>query len=180
MVIAVNISPAQMRNPKFPDRVFAVLAENGMRASDLELEITEGLLLADEPTTAEALRTFRAAGIKLALDDFGTGYSSLNYLKRYAVNRIKIDRSFVSQLAPGAVSTAIVQAMISLAHALGIETTAEGVETREQMQILAQLGCNAFQGFLFSPPVDATSVQTHFSSERRGQKRPPEPAERVA
>jgi diguanylate cyclase (GGDEF)-like protein len=174
--IAVNISPTQLRNPKFPERVFAMLAETGMQASDLELEITEGILLEDEQVTSETLRTFRAAGIRIALDDFGTGYSSLNYLKRYAVNRIKIDRSFVSQLAPGAVSTAIVQAMITLAHALGIETTAEGVETPEQMAILAGMGCNTFQGYLLSEPLAGDAIETVLNEDGRHTS----PARRVA
>ena len=126
---------------------------------DLELEITEGILLEDASVAAEALRVFRSAGIRIALDDFGTGYSSLNYLKRYPVDRIKIDRSFVSQLAPGSVSVAIVQAMVTLAHALKIEVTAEGVETREQMDVLTELGCNAFQGFLLSPPIGGSALE---------------------
>ena len=158
-IMAVNISPAQLRDPLFPQRVFALLAQTRMRPMDLELEITEGILLEDSGVAAEALRVFRSAGIRIALDDFGTGYSSLNYLKRYPVDRIKIDRSFVSQLAPGSVSVAIVQAMVTLAHALKIEVTAEGVETREQMDVLTGLGCNAFQGFLLSPPIGGSALE---------------------
>jgi EAL domain-containing protein (putative c-di-GMP-specific phosphodiesterase class I) len=131
-----------------------------MQAADLELEITENILLEDASSTTEALDVFRSSGIRIALDDFGTGYSSLNYLKRYPVDRIKIDRSFVSQLAPGSVSVAIVQAMVTLAHALGIEVTAEGVETHEQMDVLAGLGCNIYQGFLLSPPVTAAGLES--------------------
>jgi EAL domain-containing protein (putative c-di-GMP-specific phosphodiesterase class I) len=130
-----------------------------MRAEDLELEITEGILLEDETVTSETLRKFRAAGIKIALDDFGTGYSSLNYLKQYAVDRIKIDRSFINQLADGGVSMAIVQAMVTLAHAMGIAVTAEGVETQEQRDVLAAMGCNTFQGYFFSPPADISKVE---------------------
>ena len=152
-LFAVNISPVQLRNPRFPERVFAVLRETGMRAANLELEITEGILLEDSTDSTEALNVFRSAGIRIALDDFGTGYSSLNYLKRYPVDRIKIDRSFVSQLSPGSVSVPIVQAMVTLAHALGIEVTAEGVETPEQVEVLAAMGCNIYQGFLLSPPL---------------------------
>ena len=152
-MMAVNISPAQLRDVRFPARVFAILADTGMRPTDLELEITEGILLEDAGVSTEALRSFRTAGIRIALDDFGTGYSSLNYLKRYPVDRIKIDRSFVSQLGHGNTSVAIVQAMVTLAHALKIDVTAEGVETREQMEVLTRLGCNVFQGFLLSPPI---------------------------
>ncbi|HTM76984.1 MAG TPA: bifunctional diguanylate cyclase/phosphodiesterase [Devosia sp.] len=151
--IAVNISPTQLRNPDFAMLVFDILHQTGMRPTDLELEITESILLDDEYVSAQNLRTLRASGIHIALDDFGTGYSSLSYLKRYPVDRIKIDRSFVSQLAPGSVSIAIVQAMVTLAHALDIEVTAEGVETAEQMQVLNDLGCNVYQGYLLSTPV---------------------------
>ena len=157
--IAVNMSPVQLRNPHFPEQVFAMLSETGMPPGDLELEITEGILLEDASIASEALHVFRSAGIRIALDDFGTGYSSLNYLKRYPVDRIKIDRSFVSQLAVGHVSVAIVEAMVRLAHALKIEVTAEGVETQEQMKVLTDLGCNIFQGFLLSPPVTASMFE---------------------
>jgi diguanylate cyclase (GGDEF)-like protein len=159
-IMAVNISPAQLRDVRFPERVFAILANAGMRPTDLEFEITEGILLEDAGASTEALHTFRAAGIRVALDDFGTGYSSLNYLTRYPVDRIKIDRSFVSQLGHGGTSAAIVEAMVTLAHALRIEVTAEGVETHEQMEALQRLGCNAFQGFLLSPPVVPAELET--------------------
>jgi len=160
--IAVNISPAQLRDPDFPRQVFDLLARSGMRATDLELEITEGILLEEASDPAEALRVFRTAGIRIALDDFGTGYSSLNYLKRYPVDRIKIDRSFVSQLSAGSVSLAIVQAMVTLAHALDIQVTAEGVETAEQMTLLAALDCNVLQGFLLSAPLSPAALEPLF------------------
>jgi EAL domain-containing protein (putative c-di-GMP-specific phosphodiesterase class I) len=165
--IAVNISPVQLRNPKFQAQVFELLAETGMRAIDLELEITEGILLEDEAVAAETLRKFRAAGIKIALDDFGTGYSSLNYLKRYAVDRVKIDRSFISQLGEDKTSLAIVEAMVTLAHAMGIEVTAEGVETRNQFQMLRDMQCNTFQGYLMSAPVTPDALSGLFSEQPR-------------
>ncbi|CAN0558760.1 unnamed protein product, partial [Laminaria digitata] len=148
--IAVNISPLQLRHPGFPERLLDILLETGMRANDLELEITEGILLDHDGPAAETIKTLRRTGIRIALDDFGTGYSSLNYLKRYPVDCIKIDRSFVSQLAPDTPSAAIVRAMITLAHALDIEVTAEGVETHEQLSLLKAMGCNLFQGFLLA------------------------------
>jgi diguanylate cyclase (GGDEF)-like protein len=168
--MAVNISPAQLRNPRFPERVFDLMVENAMRPSDLELEITENILLDSGGAAGEALVAFRNAGIRIALDDFGTGYSSLNYLKRYPVDCIKIDRSFVAQLAPRNTSVAIVQAMVTLAHALDIEVTAEGVETHEQMTMLKTMGCNLFQGFLLSPPSPEEVVEQKFrrATERRG------------
>ena len=175
-VFAVNVSPAQLRNPKFPGRVFDILRETGMRAADLELEITESILLEEERTAAAALRQFRAAGIRISLDDFGTGYSSLNYLKRYPVDRIKIDRSFVGQIARNSVSSAIVQAMVTLAHALGIRVTAEGVETHEQMELLTRMGSNALQGFLLSPPTTPRLL----ADMLRGQGAPADDTEPVA
>ena len=157
--IAVNISPAQLRNPNFAERIFAILAETGMRPQDLEIEITESILLDDELAASDAIRNFRRAGIKIALDDFGTGYSSLNYLKRYPVDRIKIDKSFISQISLAGSSVAIVQALVTLAHALDIEVTAEGVETDEQYRVLASMGCNTFQGYRFSMPLDAAGLE---------------------
>jgi diguanylate cyclase (GGDEF)-like protein len=157
--IAVNISPAQLRNPNFAERIFAILEETGMRPQDLEIEITESILLDDEMAASDAIRTFRRAGIKIALDDFGTGYSSLNYLKRYPVDRIKIDRSFISQLSTAGASSAIVQALVTLAHALGIEVTAEGVETDEQYRVLSAMGCNTFQGYRFSMPLEPGALK---------------------
>ncbi len=173
--IAVNISPAQMRNPTFAERIFAILDETGMRPEDLEIEITESILLDDELAIADAIRSFRRAGIKIALDDFGTGYSSLNYLKRYPVDRIKIDRSFISQLSHAGASVAIVQALVTLAHALDIEVTAEGVETDEQYHVLASMGCNTFQGYLFSMPLEATELEALIAPAT-----PPLPIARVA
>jgi diguanylate cyclase (GGDEF)-like protein len=159
LTMAVNISPSQLRNPNFAERIFAILKDTGMRPQDLEIEITESILLEDEMAASDAIRSFRRAGIKIALDDFGTGYSSLNYLKRYPVDRIKIDRSFITQLSTAAASVAIVQALVTLAHALGIEVTAEGVETDEQYRVLASMGCNTFQGYRFSKPLEAQALE---------------------
>ncbi|RUT34938.1 bifunctional diguanylate cyclase/phosphodiesterase [Arsenicitalea aurantiaca] len=164
MTIAVNISPTQLRRPDFPDRVLSLLAETGMAPADLELEITESILIEDDPATTAALGRFRSAGIQIALDDFGTGYSSLNYLKRYPVDRIKIDRSFVSQLSADGVSNAIVQAIISLAHAMDIAVTAEGVETHVQLAALTRMQCNIFQGYLLSPPLAADVIEAVFKN----------------
>lgn len=174
--IAVNISPTQLRNPLFSAQVFDILRDTGMRPLDLELEITESILLDDEHVSAQNLRTFRAAGIHIALDDFGTGYSSLSYLKRYPVDRIKIDRSFVMQLAEGHVSVAIAQAIVTLAHAMDLEVTAEGVETEAQAAILGRFGCNTLQGFLFSGGVSGDRITAIFadkanSLERRRRRR---------
>ncbi|MEQ1900874.1 MAG: EAL domain-containing protein [Devosia sp.] len=159
LTVAVNVSPVQLRNPGFHDRVLDRLRQAGMRAQDLEIEITEGILLQDSHVATDAIRAFRTAGVRVALDDFGTGYSSLNYLKRYPVDRIKIDRSFVAQIGPGNSSVAIVEAMVRLAHALKIDVTAEGVETDDQRMILTRLGCNVLQGFLLSPPLPLRALE---------------------
>ena len=181
-IFAVNVSPVQLRNPKFADRVFDQLKQADMRPQDLELEITEGILIEEERTALASLHEFRQTGIRIALDDFGTGYSSLNYLKRYPVDRIKIDRSFVGQLARDNVSAAIVRAMVTLAHALNIKVTAEGIETREQMELLVEMGCDTLQGFLLSPPTTPRLLEVML---RRREPRlmkagrllnPPEPA----
>ena len=169
--MAVNISPTQLRNPQFSSQVFDILHQTGMRPLDLELEITESILLDDEHVSAQNLRTFRAAGIHIALDDFGTGYSSLSYLKRYPVDRIKIDRSFVSQLADGHVSVAITRAIVTLAHAMDIEVTAEGVETEDQARILGELGCNTLQGFLFSGGVKPEKISEIFADRANAPDR---------
>jgi diguanylate cyclase (GGDEF)-like protein len=161
--VAVNISPTQLRNPQFANQVFDALHGSGMRAMDLELEITEAILLDDEHASSQNLRMLRAAGIHIALDDFGTGYSSLSYLKRYPVDRIKIDRSFVNQLAQGHVSVAITRAIVTLAHAMDIKVTAEGVETDQQAAILGELGCNTLQGFLFSGGVSPEEITAVFA-----------------
>jgi diguanylate cyclase (GGDEF)-like protein len=165
MTIAVNVSPAQLRNADFVPWVFDLLATSGMRPEDLELEITEGILIDDEHSSATAIRQLRDAGIRIALDDFGTGYSSLNYLKRYPVDRIKIDRSFVSPLAYGSKANAIVEAMITLSHALDMAVTAEGVESSEQRDILVALGCNTLQGYLLSAPISAERIERLFAGE---------------
>lgn len=166
LTVAVNISPAQLRNPRFPERLFDLLLQSGMAPANLEIEITESILLDHEDVATATLRTLRGAGIRIALDDFGTGYSSLNYLKRYPVDRIKVDRSFVSQLEEGGASAAIVQAMVSLAHALDIRVTAEGVETEEQRRLLIDMQCNTLQGFLLSPPLPAEGLQLLLQSQR--------------
>ena len=162
--ISVNVSPAQLRNTAFTGTVRAILAETGMRAEDLEIEITEGILIEDDQASQQVLRSLRAIGIHIALDDFGTGYSSLSYLERYPVDRIKIDRSFIAQLAEGHVSVAIVEAIMRLAHAMQLDITAEGVETEAQAAILAGLGCNVLQGFLFSAPVSAETILRRFAA----------------
>jgi EAL domain-containing protein (putative c-di-GMP-specific phosphodiesterase class I) len=148
----------QFRSPGFADTVLEILQETGFEISRLELEITESILVDNTDVSSNAIARLRAAGVRIALDDFGTGYSSLNYLNRFAVDKIKIDRSFIQNLDTSAASDAIVQAMIDLAKAMGVEVTAEGVETDRQRAFLKSVGCNELQGYLLSRPLAADQV----------------------
>lgn len=156
--VAVNVSALQMRQAGFPDLVAEILAETGARADKIELEITEGALLGDDEVTHDAIRRLRAMGFSLALDDFGTGYSSLSYLRRYPIDKIKIDRSFITPLGGDKEAGAVVAAIVRLAKALHLSVIAEGVETNEQREQLKGIGCVQAQGFLFSAPVTADAI----------------------
>jgi diguanylate cyclase (GGDEF)-like protein/PAS domain S-box-containing protein len=156
--VAVNASPSQILQPEFASRVLKVLAETGLSPTRLEIEITESTLLESSGTSSKVLKTLRGAGVRIALDDFGTGYSSLSYLIKLEVDRLKIDRSFVQPLTESSASCSIVQAIVTMAHAVGISVTAEGVETREQQEILTKIGCNNLQGYLLSRPGSAASL----------------------
>ena len=156
--IAVNLSPIQFRNRDLVGSVQSALRASGLPPERLELEITEGVLLADNDANLATLHELRALGVRIAMDDFGTGYSSLSYLRAFPFDKIKIDRSFVSQVGESLHCTAIVRAVTGLAASLGIVTTAEGVETAAQLAHLRAEGCNEVQGFLFSRPVGASQV----------------------
>ena len=151
--VAVNVSPVELRSRRFVDRVINGLAQRGIDPSRLQLEITEGVLLDNSEATENGLTRLRAAGIRLALDDFGTGYSSLNYLRRYNVDKLKIDRSFVAQIGQSAEAEVIVRTVIDLAHSLKMRVTAEGVATTVQRDYLVGHGCHELQGFLLSEPL---------------------------
>jgi diguanylate cyclase (GGDEF)-like protein len=156
--MAVNLSASQLRRHDFFGRLRALLYETGVEPRQIELEITEGVLLGDDLQTHEALNSLRTMGFSLALDDFGTGYSSLSYLRRYPVNRIKIDRSFISNLGVERTAWEMVAAIVRLARALGLGIIAEGVETPEQRSRLILAGCVDMQGYLFGRPTDAENV----------------------
>src|ERR1700744_3092943 len=131
----------------------------GLSASRLELEITEAVLIRDDDTALAILHQLRAIGVRIALDDFGTGYSSLSYLQRFPFDKIEIDRAFVDGLAEGDASSSIVQAVVNIAAARDMTTTAEGVETEAQRQMLRALGCSEMQGYLFSAPKPAEQIR---------------------
>jgi diguanylate cyclase (GGDEF)-like protein len=156
--VAVNLSPVQFRNADLLATVKTALAESGLPAERLELEITESVLLQNSETTREMLHALRALGLKISLDDFGTGYSSLSYLRSFPFDKIKIDRSFVSELATRTDSLAIIRAVTGLGKSLGIITTAEGVETDAQLEMLCDEGCTQAQGYLISRPRPLAEV----------------------
>ena len=152
--IAVNIAASHFRkSADLTSTIDRILRETGLPAPRLELEVTESLLLEDDSEALDILRELKGRGVRIAIDDFGTGYSSLSYLRKYPINKLKIDRAFVSQIEGDTVSRAVVRAIIELAHALGLETTAEGVEEVQQHQILMALGCNQSQGFYIARPM---------------------------
>jgi diguanylate cyclase (GGDEF)-like protein len=159
--LAVNVSPIQFKNDTFALKVVAALAASGLPASRLELEITETILIRDDEAALGILHQLRAAGVRIALDDFGTGYSSLSYLQRFPFDKIKIDRCFVDGIVE---SSCIVQAVVNIAAASNITTTAEGVETEQQRDLLRTLGCTEMQGYLFSPAKSATDLKQAFFS----------------
>ena len=156
--IAVNLSPAQFADSDLPEKVMLTLAQTGLDPSLLELEVTEGSLMVNSVATRAALQTLRDHGVHIALDDFGTGFSSLSYLTRMPIGNIKIDKCFVNGLLGGGESTAIISAVLAMAHSLGMRVTAEGVETAEQAVALQAMGCDSLQGFHFSRPVMASAI----------------------
>jgi diguanylate cyclase (GGDEF)-like protein len=158
LFVSVNLSPVQMRSRDLVETLATVLAETGMSASRIVLEVTEGVLIDNPEETQVKLEALRALGVSTALDDFGTGYSSLNYLQKFPFDRLKIDRSFVASLGTTGNSGAIVQSIVTLGHALGMKVLAEGVETNEQRVLLRLAGCDEMQGYLFAKACPAESI----------------------
>jgi diguanylate cyclase (GGDEF)-like protein len=165
--VAVNLSPVQFKNPNLVLSVKEALKTSGLPARRLELEITESVLLQNSEATLAVLHELRGFGVKISLDDFGTGYSSLSYLRSFPFDKIKIDRSFITELATREDSMAIVRAVTGLGKSLGIVTTAEGVETDAQFDLLRQEGCTQAQGYLFSRPRPAAEVENMLIQPRQ-------------
>ncbi len=161
LMISVNLSGRQLQDEGLVDDVIDILRETRLMPSDLRFEITESMLMLDLVGTVAKLNRLQDLGVTLAIDDFGTGYSSLDYLKRFPVETIKIDKSFVDGLGDSPNDSAIVHSLISLAHALQMSVVAEGVERPGQLEELRALGCDRFQGYLFSRPLPAADVETH-------------------
>ena len=156
--LAVNLSVRQMLSPDITDRIARVLARSGMTSADLCLELTESVFMQDADYFGRTLNDLKALGVSLAIDDFGTGYSSLSYLRRFPVDAVKIDRAFVDGLGTESNDTALVQAIIAMARALGLSITAEGVETAQQMACLTDLGVPRAQGFFLARPMPADEI----------------------
>jgi EAL domain-containing protein (putative c-di-GMP-specific phosphodiesterase class I) len=157
--LSVNVSTRQFLQPSFVEQVLHTIARHGVLAQQIELEITESLLATDLEGTIARMRLLRQAGLGLAIDDFGMGYSALSCLKHMPLQRLKIDRSFVTDMLEDPRDAAIARTIVQLARDLGLQVTAEGVETAEQLQLLADAGCQVFQGFLFSPALPAEQVE---------------------
>lgn len=168
--LAVNVSPVQFKSGVFALKVVAALAQSGLSPSRLELEITEAILIGDDEAALKILHHLKSIGVRVALDDFGTGYSSLSYLRRFPFDKIKIDRSFVSDLLEDDSSSAIVRAVVAMAAEHKMVTTAEGVETEEQRDVLRQLNCAEMQGFFFSRARTGVEVRKMMLQDASGHR----------
>src|SRR4030081_4075052 len=164
--IAVNVSPVQLKCQTLALKIIGALAASGLPASRLEIEITEAVLIRDDEAALAILHQLRTIGVGIALDDFGTGYSSLSYLQRFPFDKSKLDRCFVSDIAEPDGSSCIVQAVVNIAAARHMTTTAEGVETQQKQKLLRALGRSEMQGYLFSPAKPAAEIKQLFLSHR--------------
>jgi diguanylate cyclase (GGDEF)-like protein len=186
LIISVNLSPAQFVQPGIVDTVADVLRHTGLPPRRLELEITEGTLMDDAENALRIVTSLKALGVKVAMDDFGTGYSSLSYLRKFPFDKIKIDRSFISDVEDHTEAETIVQAIIAMSRSLGLDVTAEGVETQRQLAMLQALGCNFVQGYLLGRPRSAAQLDVHAGKlqwhviDHTGRHVVPSPATRLA
>ncbi len=156
--VAVNLSPRQFRDTNLVSFIEQAITQSGACVKSLELEITEGVLMSGHAYIDKALTTISHMGISIAMDDVGTGYSSLSYLRNYPFDVLKIERSFINDIADDMADRELVNAAIAMAHSLGLKVVAEGVETEEQLSLLAMQGCEIAQGYLFSKPVPAEEM----------------------
>ncbi len=153
LILSVNVSARQFHQPDFVDQVVAAIERHGVHPERLEIELTEGVMLQNVDSAVAAMNALKSIGVNFSLDDFGTGYSSLQYLKRLPIDQLKIDRAFVTNVVDDSDDRAIVETIIAIADSLEIEAIAEGVETKEQLELLSEKGCTHFQGFLFGRPL---------------------------
>jgi len=166
LVISVNVSARQFRQDNFAETLKSMLQRHAVKPSLLKLELTESMLLENVDELIDKMHTLKEIGVRFSLDDFGTGYSSLQYLKRLPLNQLKIDRSFVDEIATDSNDKAIVRTIIAMAHGLSLDVIAEGVETREQLELLMENGCTSFQGYLFGRPVPVEEFEALIKQKR--------------
>ena len=159
LVLAVNVSARQFRQPGFVELTSAILKQTGANPQNLKLELTESMLVDNVEDVIAKMTSLQSLGVKFALDDFGTGYSSLAYLKRLPLDQLKIDRSFVKDVLTDPNDAAIAKAILALGQTMGLSVIAEGVETEAQKDFLSSLGCHAFQGYLFGRPLPLEDFQ---------------------
>src|SRR5262249_3113566 len=169
--VSVNLSPVQFRNPGLIQVVVSALAAARLAPQRLELEITEAVLLDNDEATLATLHQLKKFGVRICMDDFGTGYSSLSYLQRFPFDKIKIDRSFIKDIGGGTGALNIVRAVAAMAKGLGIAATAEGIETKEQLEIVRSEGCTEIQGFLISKPRPAVEIKQMLLSARQSSRK---------
>ena len=162
--VSVNVSPVQFHDLGFLDELKAILDETKLPPDSLMLEITEGVLIHDSAAVANRLNDIKQLGVRLAIDDFGTGYSSLGYLRRFPIDFLKIDKSFVDSVATGPEESALARAVVKLGDTLGLSVVAEGVESKDQASVLLDMGCALAQGYLYSKPVDGSQIEDVLSA----------------
>jgi EAL domain-containing protein (putative c-di-GMP-specific phosphodiesterase class I) len=167
--MAVNISGKQLKHPHFLEMLTTIIQETGVNSANLELEFTESVIMDNVENTVEIFSKLKEMGIQLSIDDFGTGYSSLNYLKHFPVDRIKIDRSFVTDVYHNQSDAAIIEAIVSMAQSLNLRVVAEGVENSDQLHSLAKLGCDEVQGFYLAMPMHAESLAENLGKKHGKQ-----------
>ena len=170
LYVAVNLSPLQVRDRAIVDLVRSALAESGVPPSRLMLEITEGVLIDNPDEMVKRIEDLHALGVRIALDDFGSGYSNLGYLQRFPLDKLKIDRSFVTALGNSANGGVIIQAIVALGRALGLTVVVEGVETEQQRVLLRLAGCDEMQGYLFARPAPAKAIDRLLGRQIRQQR----------
>jgi EAL domain-containing protein (putative c-di-GMP-specific phosphodiesterase class I) len=171
LTTSINLSARQFQQPGLSEEIGYIIDRAGVDPSRVCLEITESVAMTDADRTIAILHELKSLGVLLAIDDFGTGYSSLGYLKRFPVDIVKVDRSFVAGIGVNAVDEAIVAAVVNLAHAIGMTTVAEGVETAEQLEHLRGLGCKGVQGFYFARPAPAAEVSLMLEDQQADARR---------
>ncbi|MCU0670379.1 MAG: EAL domain-containing protein [Myxococcota bacterium] len=168
--VSVNLSAHQLRSGRLVEQVHAALRDAGIEPRALELEITESVLMQDEPRVVAALETLRAEGVSISIDDFGTGYSSLAYLRRLPVDALKVDRSFVRDIVERPDDAALAASIVTMARALRLRIVAEGVETEAQRALLQQFGCDEIQGFLISPALPPAEIEARLVAEAEAER----------